>query len=118
MSSPFNLVIPSPSVPYYFYDARLGRPCNIYIAGLLPSNSVENVSLNLANSSNFPRLTVPFHFSIRPHEGALVRNSFLPEVASGWQSEERHTRTAGFPFGHGGNFDLLISLKYDKIRCV
>ncbi|KAH9406339.1 Galectin, partial [Tyrophagus putrescentiae] len=115
MSRPFNHVIPSPSIPYYFYDARLGRPCNIYIAGLLPSNSVENVSINLANASDFPRLSVPFHLSIRPHERTLVRNSYLPDVGLGWQTEERHTRMAGFPFGYGGNFDLMLSLKYDKV---
>lgn len=118
MSRPFNHVIPSPSIPYYFYDARLGRPCNIYIAGLLPSNSVENVSINLANASDFPRLSVPFHLSIRPHERTLVRNSYLPDVGLGWQTEERHTRMAGFPFGYGGNFDLMLSLKYDKVRWV
>ena len=108
----FNFVIPSPPIPYYYYDNRLGRPCNIYIAGLLPSNSYENVSINLANSTDFPRINIPFQLSIRPQERILVRNSWTHHGE--WATEERHTRS-GFPMGHGGNFDLMLSIKYDRI---
>ncbi|OTF75217.1 hypothetical protein BLA29_006660, partial [Euroglyphus maynei] len=42
--------VTSPTVPYMEFDTNLSRPCNIYIAGMLPAHIRDNFVINLANS--------------------------------------------------------------------
>ena len=114
MDKQFNEhMIASPVIPFFYYDERLSKsPCKVYIAGFLPSHSTDYASINLVNGLKFPRINIPFHLSIRPNERQLVRNSW--KHSSGWQREERQLR-CGYPLFEGDNFDIMISIKLDRI---
>ena len=107
------VTITSPALPYKNYDRRFGKDFNLYLSGYIPPNFTENFVVNFSKTCNPNERneTNPFHLSVRPNEGAIVRNTKINGV---WQNEERQISGA-FPFIKGTYYDLMISKRTDKI---
>ncbi|KPM04730.1 galectin-like protein 1 [Sarcoptes scabiei] len=107
--------VDSPSVPFLEYEPNLGRPCDIYISGMLPTHIQENFVINLANTveeqqSTTGIINIPVHISIRPDINAIVRNTLTNGI---WGEEELQLQGPS-QLIPGTHFDLIISNRADK----
>lgn len=108
--------VTSHTIPYMEFDPNLSRPCDIYIAGMLPANIRDNFTINLANSveaeqSDAGIVNIPVHISIRADIQAIVRNTMTNGV---WGEEELYLE-GPFQLIPGTHFDLMISNREDKV---
>ncbi|KAH7636258.1 hypothetical protein HUG17_10228 [Dermatophagoides farinae] len=109
-------LVTSPAIPYMEFDPNLSRPCDIYIAGMLPAHIRDNFVINLANSVEAEQSTagivnIPVHISIRADIQAIVRNTMTNGV---WGEEELYL-IGPFQLIPGTHFDLMISNREDKV---
>lgn len=98
----------SPRTPFYYANPLLGKGnVNIVVTGFIPQGADSFATINLANGSDFPIISIPFHLSIRPKDQELVRNSYVG--GKSWSSdEERGLTSEGFPLHFGARFDLVL----------
>jgi len=82
----------------------------MYIAGLMPANFKRHFVINLYSAKDGKR-TIPFHVSIRPDTGLMVRNSMRDGE---WQDEELYL-VGPFPFVLGTHFDLMLCHKPEVV---
>jgi len=107
-----TLHIPTPTIPYYFYDPRLSRPCSISLSGIIPHDCEQDIDISLGDVSNYPKVDLPFQLSIQPRNRALVRRSYIEGV---WSQEERHTKSDYSTLFGKEHFTLSIAVKLEKI---
>ncbi|XP_055595150.1 galectin-4-like [Uranotaenia lowii] len=101
----------SPTVPFLGLIPGGLRPGSmVRIKGVI-NNHGERCQINIQTGAALnPRDDVPLHLSVRPNEGAIVRNTLQNQV---WGTEERY---GGCPIRYGQHFDVLVLVEVNQYK--